>query len=38
MGHVPWGGTWGGGGGAKGSKFYFFEHGHVAYQIEGVNE
>ena len=22
----------------KGSKFYFFEHGHVAYQINGDNE
>ena len=34
LGHTPGVGLWGTGG-AQGVKFFFFKHGHVAYQIDG---
>ena len=34
LGHAPEVGLWGAGG-AKGVKHVFFNHGHVAYQIDG---
>ena len=39
LGHAPGVGLWGTGG-AKGAKkkFFFFKHGHVAYQIDGDDE
>ena len=37
LGHAPGVGLWGAGG-AQGSKNYFSEHGHVAYQIDGDDE
>ena len=37
LGHAPGVGLWGTGV-PKGSKFYFFKHDHVAYQIDGDDE
>ena len=35
LGHAPGVGLWGTGG-AQGVKFFFFKHGHVAYQMDGM--
>ena len=37
LGHAPQVGLWGAGG-AQGGQFFFFKHGHVAYQIHGDDE
>ena len=37
LGHTPGVGLWGTGG-TQGVKHFFFEHGHVAYQIDGDDE
>ena len=37
LGHAPGVGLWGAGG-ARGSKKFFFKHGHVIYQIDGDDE
>ena len=37
LGHAPGVGLWGAGG-AQESKFFFFKHGHVVYQIYGDDE
>ena len=37
LGHAPGVGLWGAGG-ARGSKNFFFKHGHVIYQIDGDDE
>ena len=38
LGHAPGVGLWGTGGTQGVKQFFFFEHGHVAYQIEGDDE
>ena len=38
LGHAPGVGLWGTGGTQGVNKFFFFKHGHVAYQIDGDDE
>ena len=38
LGHAPGVGLWGHGGTQGVKQFFFFKHGHVAYQIDGDDE
>ena len=38
LGHAPGVGLRGAGGAQEGQKYFFFKHGHVAYQIDEDNE
>ena len=38
LGHAPGVGLWGAGGALEVKNYYFFKHGHVAYQIDGDDE